>query len=48
MTHALQTHQIDAAWLVEPFVTYTEMSGATPLVDTDQGPPRTSRWAATW
>ena len=37
MTHALQTHQIDAAWLVEPFVTYAEMSGATPLVDTDQG-----------
>src|SRR5215469_7639131 len=37
MTQALQTHQIDAAWLVEPFVTFAEMSGATPLVDTDQG-----------
>ena len=37
MTKAMQTHKIDAAWLVEPFVTYAEMSGATPLVDTDTG-----------
>jgi len=37
MTHALRTHQVDAAWMVEPFVTYAEMTGATPLADTDQG-----------
>jgi len=37
MTRALQTHQVDAAWMVEPFVTYAEMTGATPLADTDQG-----------
>ena len=37
MTHALLTHQVDAAWLVEPFVTYAEMTGAQPLADTDQG-----------
>ena len=37
MTHALLTGQIDAAWMVEPFVTYAEMTGAQPLADTDQG-----------
>ena len=37
MTHALLTDQIDAAWMVEPFVTYAEMTGAQPLADTDQG-----------
>ena len=37
MTRALQTHQVDAAWMVEPFVTYAEMTGATPLADTDLG-----------
>ena len=37
MTHALLTHQIDAAWMVEPFVTTAAMAGATPLADTNQG-----------
>ena len=37
MTQAMQTHRIDAAWLVEPFVTFAEMSGATPLADTNEG-----------
>jgi NitT/TauT family transport system substrate-binding protein len=37
MTQAMQTHKIDAAWLVEPFVTFSEMSGATPLADTNEG-----------
>jgi NitT/TauT family transport system substrate-binding protein len=37
MSRALQAHQVDAAWLVEPFVTYAEMAGAQPLADTDQG-----------
>lgn len=34
---ALLTHQVDAAWMVEPFVTTAEMTGAQSLVDTDQG-----------
>jgi NitT/TauT family transport system substrate-binding protein len=37
MTHALQTHRVHAAWMVEPFVTYAEMTGAQPLADTDAG-----------
>jgi Acyl-CoA dehydrogenase, C-terminal domain len=37
MTHALQTNQVQAAWMVEPFVTYAEMTGAEPLADTDSG-----------
>lgn len=37
MSHALQTHQVDAAWMVEPFVTYSEMAGAQPLADTNEG-----------
>ena len=37
MTHALLAHQIDAAWMVEPFVTTAAMAGATPLADTNQG-----------
>lgn len=37
MSHALQTHEVDAAWMVEPFVTLSEMAGAQPLADTDQG-----------
>ena len=37
MSHALQTHQVDAAWMVEPFVTYSEMAGAQPLADTNAG-----------
>jgi len=37
MTHALLTHQVDAAWMVEPFVTTAEMTGAQSVVDTDQG-----------
>jgi NitT/TauT family transport system substrate-binding protein len=37
MTRALQTHKVDAAWMVEPFVTFAEMSGATPLADTNEG-----------
>lgn len=37
MSHALQTHQVNAAWLVEPFVTYSEMAGAQPLADTNAG-----------
>lgn len=37
MTQALLTHQVDAAWMVEPFVTTAEMTGAQALVDTDQG-----------
>ncbi len=37
MTHALLTHQIDAAWMVEPFVTTAAISGAMPLTDTSQG-----------
>jgi len=30
MSHALQTHQIDAAWLVEPFVTYAVVGKEIP------------------
>jgi NitT/TauT family transport system substrate-binding protein len=37
MSHALLTHQIDAAWLVEPFVTYAELAGAETIADTDSG-----------
>jgi len=37
MTHALLTHQVDAAWLVEPFVTYAELDGAETIADTDSG-----------
>jgi NitT/TauT family transport system substrate-binding protein len=37
MTHALLTHQVDAAWLVEPFVTYAELAGAQTIADTDSG-----------
>jgi NitT/TauT family transport system substrate-binding protein len=37
MSHALQSHEVDAAWMVEPFVTLSEMAGAQPLADTDQG-----------
>jgi NitT/TauT family transport system substrate-binding protein len=37
MTHALLTHQIDAAWMVEPFVTYAELAGAETIADTDSG-----------
>jgi NitT/TauT family transport system substrate-binding protein len=48
MTHALMTHQIDAAWMVEPFVTTSAMSGATPLVDTDQGATENFPLGAIW
>jgi NitT/TauT family transport system substrate-binding protein len=38
MAEALRTHQVDAAYLPEPFITAAEMSiGAQPIVDTDQG-----------
>jgi NitT/TauT family transport system substrate-binding protein len=37
MSHALMTHQIDAAWMVEPFVTYAELAGAETIADTDSG-----------
>jgi len=38
MAHALQTHQVDAAWLPEPFITEVEESiGAQPLADANQG-----------
>jgi NitT/TauT family transport system substrate-binding protein len=37
MSHALLTHQIDAAWMVEPFVTYAELAGAETIADTDSG-----------
>jgi NitT/TauT family transport system substrate-binding protein len=38
MAKALQTHQVDAAWLPEPFVTGAEESiGATAIADADQG-----------
>jgi NitT/TauT family transport system substrate-binding protein len=38
MAHALQTHQVDAAWMPEPFITEDEETiGAQPLADTDQG-----------
>lgn len=38
MVRALQRHQIDAAWLPEPFVTNAEEAvGAQPLADTDAG-----------
>lgn len=37
MSHALLTHQIDAAWMVEPFVTYAELAGAQTIADTDSG-----------
>jgi len=37
MTHALQADQVDAAWMVEPFVTAAEMAGAKPLADTNTG-----------
>jgi NitT/TauT family transport system substrate-binding protein len=38
MATALKTHEVDAAWLPEPFITDVEESiGATPLADVDQG-----------
>jgi NitT/TauT family transport system substrate-binding protein len=37
MSHALLTHKIDAAWMVEPFVTYAELAGAETIADTDSG-----------
>jgi NitT/TauT family transport system substrate-binding protein len=37
MTRALMAHQIDAAWMVEPFVTFAEMDGAEEIADTDEG-----------
>ena len=37
MSQALKTHKVDAAWMVEPFVTYAEMAGAQPLADTNAG-----------
>jgi NitT/TauT family transport system substrate-binding protein len=38
MTAALKAHLVDAAWLVEPFITEAEeSSGATTLADVDQG-----------
>lgn len=37
MSQALKTHKADAAWVVEPFVTYAEMAGAQPLADTNAG-----------
>jgi NitT/TauT family transport system substrate-binding protein len=38
MANALKTHQVDAAWLPEPFITGAEESiGATTLADVDQG-----------
>jgi NitT/TauT family transport system substrate-binding protein len=37
MMKAMQSHSIDAAWMVEPFVTNAEMAGAQPLTDTNQG-----------
>jgi NitT/TauT family transport system substrate-binding protein len=37
MTQALQKHEIAAAWMVEPFVTYAELTGAQPIADTDAG-----------
>lgn len=37
MTRALQKHEVAAAWMVEPFVTYAELTGAQPIADTDEG-----------
>jgi NitT/TauT family transport system substrate-binding protein len=37
MTRAMQKHEIAAAWMVEPFVTYAELTGAQPIADTDEG-----------
>ena len=38
MAIALKNHQVDAAWLPEPFVTQAEeKAGAVPLADADQG-----------
>jgi NitT/TauT family transport system substrate-binding protein len=38
MAKALQSHEVNAAWMPEPFVTFAEESvGAQPLADTDQG-----------
>lgn len=38
MAQALQKHEVNAAWLPEPFVTGAEETiGAQPLADTDQG-----------
>ena len=38
MWSALKNHQVDAAWLPEPFVTQAEeKAGAVPLADADQG-----------
>jgi NitT/TauT family transport system substrate-binding protein len=38
MAKALAAHQVDAAWMPEPFITEDEESiGAQPLADTDQG-----------
>jgi len=38
MAAALKAHQVDAAWLPEPFITQAEeSSGATTLADVDQG-----------
>ena len=38
MAVALKRHQVDAAWLPEPFITQAEeVAGAVPLADADQG-----------
>jgi NitT/TauT family transport system substrate-binding protein len=38
MAAAIKAHQVDAAYLPEPFITGAEMSiGAQPIIDTDQG-----------
>jgi len=37
MIHALLTHRVDAAWLVEPFVTDAELAGVQAIADTDAG-----------
>jgi len=37
MTHALVTHQVDAAMMFEPFATEAEMDGAEEVADADAG-----------
>ena len=38
MAHALQDHQVDAAWVPDPFITESEENiGAIPLADSNQG-----------
>jgi NitT/TauT family transport system substrate-binding protein len=38
MAHALADHQVDAAWLPDPFITESEENiGAVPLADSNQG-----------